>query len=271
METIPARRTEPKRPGFPWKIFWLLLVASVLGVAAVLPYIFSLSPKLIAAGGPLPMPLPVLIAVQLMQSTIVFAALIALGLILARKVGVELPVLQWWFYGTGNGTPRRAVREPILAGAAVAAFSLLVFYTVFLSRIPEWPIAAEAALPIWKRLLAGVYGAINEEILARLFFFSLILWLLRKIARQNSGRSGPVVFWIANLIVAVLFALGHVPAAKLLMPITTLVIVALLTINGAASLVFGYVCWKRGFEAAMLAHFCADFVLHVIGPMFFRG
>lgn len=271
METIPYRRTEAERPRFPWRIFWLLLIASVLGVVAVLPYIFSLSPKLIAAGGPLPMPLPVLIAAQIMQSTIVFAALIALGLMLARNVGLELPVLQWWLYGKGHGIPRNAFRGPILIGLAVAGLSLLVFYTVFLSRIPEWPIAAEAALPIWKRLLASLYGAINEEIMARLFFFSLIVWLLRKIARQKIGRSGPVIFWTANLTVALLFALGHIPAARLLMPITPLVIIALLTINGAASLVFGYLSWKRGLEAAMLAHFCADFTLHVIGPMFFRG
>lgn len=270
METSPSRRTEPERPAYPWRIFWVLLIASVAGVGAVLPYILALSPKLISAGT-LTISLPVMIAIQLMQSTIVFGGLIALGLLLARKVGIEMPLLQWWLYGKGNGIPRHSFREPILSGVAVAGLSLLVFYTVFLSRIPEWPIAAEAALPIWKRFLACFYGAINEEVLARLFFFSLILWVLRKIAREKSGRSGRGVFWIANLIVALLFALAHVPAAKLLMPITPLVIVALLTINGAASLLFGYLCWKRGLEAAMLAHFCADFTLHLIGPMFFRG
>ena len=270
METIPSRRTEPDQPGYPWKIFWLLLIASVAGVGAVLPYIFALSPKLISAGT-LTIPVPVLIAIQLMQSTIVFGGLIALGLLLARKVGIEMPILQWWLYRKGSGVPRHSFREPMLSGIAVAGLSLLIFYTVFLSRIPEWPIAAEAAQPIWKRFLAAFYGAINEEVLARLFFFSLILWLLRKIGRAKSQRSGRVVFWGANLIVAVLFALGHVPAARLLMPITTLVIVALLTINGAASLVFGYLCWKRGLEAAMIAHFFTDLTLHVIGPMFFRG
>ena len=243
----------------------------MLGVAAVLPYIFSLSPKLISAGGPLPMPLRVLIAVQIMQSTIVFAALIIIGLVVARKVGIELPLLQWWLYRKGNGIPRNSFREPILSGIAVAAFSLLVFYTIFLSRIPEWPIAAEAALPVWKRFLACFYGAINEEVLARLFFFSLILWVLRKIAREKSARSGRVVFWTSNLIVALLFALAHIPSAKLLMPITPLVIIALLAINGVASLLFGYLCWKRGLEAAVIAHFCTDFTLHLIGPMFFRG
>jgi hypothetical protein len=191
--------------------------------------------------------------------------------LLAPKIGLELPILQWWLYGRRSGHRRNAFRAPILSGIAVAALSLLVFYTVFLSRIPEWPVAAEAALPIWKRFLACLYGAINEEILARLFFFSLVLWLVRKIAHEKTPRSGRMTFWITNVIIAVLFAAGHVPAAKLLMPITPLVWVALLTINGASSLVFGYLAWNRGLEAAMLAHFSADFVLHVIGPMFFRG
>jgi hypothetical protein len=257
-------------PSYPWKIFWLLLFASVVGAACLLPYLFALFQKLILAR-PLPMPLPVLIAVQLMQTTLLFAAFTSLGLLLARKVGIEMPLLQWWLYGKGNGIPRNSFREPILSGIGIAALSLLVFYTVFLSRIPEWPIAAEAAQPIWKRFLACFYGAINEELMARLFFFSLILWVLRKIARETSVRSGRTIFWVANLIVALLFALGHIPTAKLFMPITPLVIIALLTINGAASLLFGYLCWKRGLEAAMIAHFSADFTLHVIGPMFFRG
>lgn len=257
-------------PGYPWRIFWLLLFLSILGVAAVLPYIFAIFPKIIASA-PLPMSLPVAILVQLMESALMFAGLIALGLLLARKVAIELPLLQWWLYGKGNGVPRHSFREPILCGIAGAGLTLLIFYTIFLSRIPEWPVAAEAALPIWKRFLACFYGAINEELLARLFVFSLILWVLRKIGRAKQGRTGPTIFWITNIIVAMLFAVGHVPAAKLLMPITPLVITALLAMNGGLSLIFGYLCWKRGFEAAILAHFSADIVLHVIGPMFLRA
>jgi hypothetical protein len=41
--------------------------------------------------------------------------------------------------------------------------------------------------------------------------------------------------------------------------------------NGSLSLAFGYLCWTRGLEAAMLADFSADFILHIIGPMFYRG
>jgi membrane protease YdiL (CAAX protease family) len=270
METIPSRRALTERPRYPWKIFWLLLFASAVGVAALLPYLLAFFQKVLATNA-LPMPLPVLMAVQIMQSAILFAAFISLGLVLAPKAGIELPILQRWFYNRTAPLPNNFVRTPLIAGVVMAAILLLVFYTLFFPRIPEWPVDVEAAMPIWKRLLSCLYGAINEEIVARLFVLSLLLWLLRKIGRQRSPQASPVIFWTANLIVAGLFAVGHIPAAKVFLPITPLVIVALLTINGSASLLFGYFCWKRGLEAAMLAHFSADFTLHVIGPMFFRS
>jgi len=217
------------------------------------------------------MPLPVLITAQIMQNVILFAGFISLGLLLAPKAGIEMPVLQRWFYGRATPLPKNTARTPLLAGVAVAALLLAIFYAFFLPRIPDWPIGLEAAMPIWKRVLACLYGAINEEIVARLFVLSLFLWLLRKITCAQTPQSSPAIFWIANVIIAGLFAAGHVPAAKIFLPLTPLVLAAILCINGGVSLVFGYLCWKRGLEAAMLAHFSADFTLHVIGPMFFRG
>ena len=270
MDTIPSRRAVTERRRYPWKIFWLLLLASIVGVAALLPYLIAFFQKVLSTNS-LPMHLPVLMAVQVMQSAILFAAFISLGLLLAPKAGIEMPVLQRWLYGGPTPFPKNPGRVSLLAGVVLAAILLLVFYTFFLPRIPEWPIAVEAAMPVWKRFLSCFYGAINEEIVARLFALSLLLWLLRKIARQQSAQASPIMFWIANVIVAVLFAVGHIPAARVFLQITPLVILALVTINGSASLLFGYLCWKRGLEAAMLAHFSADFTLHVIGPMFFRG
>ena len=62
------------------------------------------------------------------------------------------------------------------------------------------PVGAEAALPIWKRFLACFYGAINEELLSRLFALSLFLWLARMIVGEKSARPGTLAFWIANAI-----------------------------------------------------------------------
>jgi len=268
MESIRSRPTQS--PGYPWRIFWVLLIASMVGVAALLPYILGLFGKIILAQ-PLPMRLSVLIVIQFMENGLLFAAVIALGFLLARKVGIETPVLRRWLYSAPGTLPNGAVSVPVVSGVAVGGLILLAFYTIFFPRIPEWPIGVEAMLPIWKRFLACLYGAINEELLARLFFLSLLLWLLRKIARKKSPQAGVAIFWIANLIVALLFAAGHIPSAKLFMPITPIVLAAIFSFNGVASLLFGYLCWKRGLEAAMLAHFSTDIMLHVVGPMFFRG
>jgi membrane protease YdiL (CAAX protease family) len=50
------------------------------------------------------------------------------------------------------------------------------------------------------------------------------------------------------------------------MPINAAVILYLLSLNGIASLLFGYLFWRHGLESAMVAHFCADIVLQVIAP-----
>ena len=249
---------------YPWRIFWVLLAASVLGVIGVLPYVFSLFGKLLDLDN-LTMPLPVFVAVQVMHSSIAFGMVIVLGLLLAPKAGVEMPLLGNWLY-LRQRPAASALSVPALAGLAVGAVTVLLLFFVFLPQMPGWP--SEAALPIWKRFLACVYGGLNEELLMRLFLFSLVLWLLHKLVRKEP-RSSTALFWVSNVIVAVLFAGAYLPAAAKLIELTPTAIFAIIFLKGAAGLVFGYLCWVRGFEAAVIAHFSADFVLHVIAPLFF--
>ena len=44
-----------------------------------------------------------------------------------------------------------------------------------------------------------------------------------------------------------------------------------LLLNGIAGIAFGWLYWKRGIEMAMLAHFSADIVLHVVTPLLSPG
>ena len=265
-------RTNPKpvnMPGYPWRLFWLLVAGCLLGFAAALPYVYALFRDMVARG-PLPMPLPILVTVQLMQSTIVFGGIAALGILLARKAGIEAPVLQRRLYRTEPRPPADWLRTPLLWGLALGVLVFLLYFLVFLPLIPEWPLQEEAALPVWKRFLVCIYGAVNVELLMRFFLLSLFLWLVKKIVRDPSPRAGAGTFWTANIIVALIYAAGHLPAAKSLMPLTPIVLTAVLLPTGLAALAFGYLTWKRGIEAAMLAHFSSDFVAHVLGPMILR-
>jgi membrane protease YdiL (CAAX protease family) len=72
--------------------------------------------------------------------------------------------------------------------------------------------------------------------------------------------------WTANILTAVLFGLAHLPATAALLPLTPLVIVRAIVLNGLAGVVFGWLYWRRGILLAMTSHFCADLVLHVIAP-----
>lgn len=115
--------------------------------------------------------------------------------------------------------------------------------------------------------LGSISAGINEEIIMRLFVMSLFIWLLTKILRRPQPNNGMI--WTANIIAALIFGALHLPLAaqiyKELIPIIVLNIIILNTLGGT---LFGWLYWKRGILAAMIAHFGADVVLHVI-PAFF--
>ena len=269
METRRPNRPPVTSPGYPWKLFWVLVLACLLGFGAALPYIYALFPGMVARGA-LPMPLPILVTVQLMQSTIIFGGIVALGILLAGKVGIEAPLLHGWLYRTRVPLPAGWLRIPLLWGLGIGVALFVLYLLVFRPFIPEWPLQQEAALPVWKRFLICFYGAINVELLMRFFLLSLFLWLFKKMTRDASPRPGAGLFWAANAVVAVIYGLGHIPAAKSLMTLTPIVLAAVLVPSGVFALAFGYLTWKRGIEAAMLAHFSSDFIARVLGPIILR-
>jgi len=78
------------------KLFLILLIACIFGTIAVLPYTLTLQGELLQN---LPVPLYVLLAAQLIQSIVLFGIAIFVGLHLAKKVGLGLPILEGWLEG----------------------------------------------------------------------------------------------------------------------------------------------------------------------------
>src|SRR5262249_24688424 len=119
----------------------------------------------------------------------------------------------------------------------------------------------------WKGFLASFYGGIDEEVFLRFGVMTLLVLGVGKIFHTGERPTG-TAFWLANIIAATLFGLGHLPATAMLMPLTRLVVLRALLLNGIPGVVFGLLYWKRGLEAAMVSHFAADLVLHVAAPLF---
>ena len=159
--------------------------------------------------------------------------------------------------GHAGGNHGRHIREYIILAVA--------------PHLPDLPFVRAGRAPIWKRLLVCFYGGIDEEVLTRLFLLTLFAWLGLRIFQKQKARLLPATFWIANVVVAILFGLGHLPGASRVMQITPEVVLLALALNGVAAVSFGYLYWKRGLESAMIAHFCADFVVYVVGVAFLKN
>ena len=255
---------------FPWRVFCLLLVASLAGAAAAIPLLFEVFRPLIRSA-PLPISLPLLIVVGIAQNAMLLGLVIGLGLLLGRKLGLGAPLLESWLY---DEKPPINARGSLKLGALVGivvGIVLLIALLIAAPHLPGLPFVTEARAALWKRVLVCFYGGIDEEILTRLFLLTVIAWVGARIFQKQKARLSPATFWVANIIAAILFGLGHLPNASMVMHITPTVVALALALNGVAAVSFGYLYWKRGLESAIIAHFCADFVIYVVGVVFLRG
>jgi membrane protease YdiL (CAAX protease family) len=267
---MPSESTDylvQDQPGkFPWRVFWLLLVASVAGVGAAVPMVLELFRELIKSQPPSPLPLPLIIVIGGVQNLALLSLAIGFGLLLAGKLGLGAPLLEGWLYRRKQlATVRGSLITGVLVGLG-AGVVILIPILIAAPYLPGLPFVSAARVALWKRLLTGFYGGIVEEVFSRLFLMSLVAWLGTKLFQKQKVGLSSGVFWTANVIVAILFGLGHLPAASLVMHITPAVVVLALFLNGIPAICFGYLFWKRGLESAMIAHFAADFVVWVIGP-----
>lgn len=192
-------------PPFPWRVFWFLLAAALGGALGALPYIFSILGQTARFQHELRVPLPAFVVIQTLQLALVFGIAITCGLLLAPKVKVRLPWLQGWLEGEEVREPPGLLKASLPAGLVLGACTVAFTYIYLIPRAPGWPTGAN--VPVWQRLLASVYGGINEELLMRLFLFSLVLWLVQIISRR-SVRGNRGLFWMGNCITALIFAVS---------------------------------------------------------------
>jgi membrane protease YdiL (CAAX protease family) len=259
-----------ERSGFSWRIFWILFGAGVFGATAAVPAVVDIFGAVVHELERPPFPLPLLIFIGVVQNLVLLGLFVGVGLLLADKVGLGPRLIQSWRKGEFSVDQLWSVLSSGIGSGVLVGVVLLTIMLILVSYLPNLPFVAAAKISIWKRFLLCFYGGLYEEILSRLFLLSLFAWLINRSWRKKRGYLSGKAFWSANLIVAILFGLGHLPSASLLMPITALVVVAALTLNGFAALVLGWLYRQRGLEAAMIAHFVADFVIYVIGPQFLR-
>lgn len=253
-----------------WRVFFILLIAAILATIAVVPYSLELQSSTLTSLE-LPIPLPALIALQTVQNAILFAIMIFIGMLLAKRVGLGTPILDAATLGEPFvGQIRAILPLSILLGVIgtliVLGLEIFVFQPAMLNELGNTANALnlQSQPAAWKGFLASFYGGIAEEIQLRLFMMSLLVWLGRFFSKTKEGKPTAAVFWLGSILAAGLFGLGHLPITATLVPLTPLVITRAIVLNGLLGVAFGWLYWRRGLEAAMISHFSADIVLHVL-------
>lgn len=254
-------------PAFSWPEFAILLGAAVIGIAAVTPYSLELNADVIRkARGRMRQPLWVIVLLQSAQSVVLLGLAAGLGVLLAHQIGLGAPLIEGLLAGKSVAAQAQAMLTPaLILGIGSSAVLMLLEISVFWPRLPQsmretFPIPA-----LWKRFLACFYGGIDEEILLRLFVLSLLAWVFAFVWHQPGGAPTAEALWLANILAAIGFGLGHLPATAALTKVTPLLVVRAIVLNGIVGVAAGYLFVVYGLEAAMLCHFAGDIVIHIGG------
>ncbi|SFS19787.1 CAAX protease self-immunity [Dyella sp. OK004] len=237
------------------KLALWLGVAAALATPALFPYLIAMTPA------PLRIPLWKAIAIGAAQTGVLTWLFAWLGLYLGGGHGLDAPWLRAWIYRQPMPARRThwmlAALLGVLAGIAVAGIEQI--------QPPPTPRVLDTIGQTWRGALASLYGGTAEEILCRLGSVSLLVWLLAWPRRQQA-RSW--MFIVAIVLAALLFGAGHLPFAfSTGIAHTPFAIGQIIFLNSLVGLVCGGLFWKFGLEHAMLAHFCADLILHVASPL----
>lgn len=256
---------------FNWKLFLILWLAGTFGVMAVIPYTLTLQSDMLQSLE-LPIPLPALLAIQIVQGSIILGILTALGLLLANRIGLGAPIIEAWLNKESisdrikNILPISIILG-LIAGVLIIVLDVYVFQPLLIKDLGESinTMSENIKPPAWQGFLASFYGGIGEELQLRLFFMSLLAWIGSFIVKPVDGKANTTVLWTANILAAIAFGVGHLPTAAMIFPsMTALVVIRIILLNSIGGIIFGWLYQTRGIESAMIAHFSADIVLHVL-------
>lgn len=168
-----------------------------------------------------------------------------LGILLGKKTGL-------W------KDERSLEQRPLMVAniaAIVGGMALILPDLLYFGRHIQPIMDSYAVKPTLAYILAAVlYGGVIEEVMLRLFMMSLVAFLLHKLFWKKQENTPTAALVTANVVSALLFAAGHLPATAMLMRLTPMIISRCFLLNGGFGLLFGWLYRKYGLRYAMIAH-----------------
>ena len=195
----------------------------------------------------------------MLQYSILFGVILAaIGIVLSKKVNL------WKSFKY----EKKAVITTIII-TVITALCLFPGDKLLFGSFSNWVNEQYTVSPTIYKIIGGLLvGGIIEEVMLRLFFMSLLIWIISKTFYKNKKEIPDKVYIISNIIAALLFAAGHIPSTMTMTSLTPLLIVRCFSLNGCFGLCFGYLYRKHGIGYAMIAHGFAHLVSDILMLIF---
>lgn len=234
---------------------WLIGMVGVLSLLFILPALLR--------NQPISLPIWVVYLIQLVQSGIILAVAVWVGVAFAHKVNLFSPCIE------ALVTKKSFFEKlhPQLGPACLGGFivGVLLIGMSFVTPHELLSVVTKDINPILKIFTEVLYGGVTEEILLRWGVMTLILWLLWRLIQANENIPSSNLVWIAIIASSLLFSLAHLPAAYILAGHLTFSIFAYVVVgNTVAGIMFGFLYQRFGLESAMIAHALAHLVADAI-------
>ncbi len=247
---------------------WLVAFAAPAVLVAVPRQMRGLHPR-IAQRSANARSLPALTSLAVTQSLVLVIGGAALGSALAAGAGLKAPFFEAL---AGRGSIWLAIRPQVIPATILAVGGALVlmglYYGLFRPRMDRQFVRDTEKLRLEMGIVSRVlFGGIVEEILFRWGVMTGLVWLGIRI----SGSPTPLVMWGAIVGAGVLFGLSHVPGSLALgAKRTPLLVAGAVMMNLSVGLIFGWLYWRYGLLAAMIAHALVHVVWLPFDRHFFR-
>ena len=243
-----------------WKFFAFTILICIIGVYFTTIYALqSFDPSLLEETIKQVGSKELFIGLSVAQISLYAVIFAGIGIILSNKIGL------WKKFEVNKKAIIWVIIISILAGLGLSIVDKYVFGS-FINPVLH---SYDNKPTIEYIVSALTYGGGFEEILMRLFLMSLFSWIIAKIFYRKEKEIPTKVFVISNIVTALLFAAGHIPATiQAFGYIDALLLFRCFFMNGAFGIAFGWLYRKYGIGYSMVAHFGAHLISKLIWLLF---
>ncbi len=229
-----------------WIFFLLVLFGGLIGGYCIGLYSYdSLSEELIKQLQDQNISKEMVALSSMIQYGIIFGLILAsIGIVLSKKIKL------WKDF--------KLNKTAILTTTITAIIGALILFPgdkLIFGSLSTWVREQYTLKPTIYKMIGGLLvGGIIEEVMMRLFFMSLVVFIIKTKYHLKKKEIPTKIYVIANIIAALLFAVGHLPSTATMTALTPVIIIRCFLFNGGLGLVFGYLYRKYGIGYAMLSH-----------------